>query len=229
MTAFGDWFVATSKGLGYKGDADVARALGVSPSTVGRWRRGSRPSVQELVTISRVFNVHLEALLVLAGLVERDEVGRAEPPPPPKSFSAAERMIENAPIEEGSKEVLRTYWTRRMAEEHNRLELLLEMTVGPADNDSFARYVHRGEVSDPVLRDINKIVEGSLHADVLRVLTYALARNFRDPKRSRQASLRAAAERRARTYGCDDVFSSIGIDEERERETRGQHRANPPS
>lgn len=128
MTAngFGEWLTAMTRGLGFRQDAQIARALNVSPSTVGRWRRGSRPSVQELVTISRAFGVGLEPLLVISGLVERSELSNGQPPKPPQPVSVATRHILDAPIGDAAKTRLFDFWEARMDEEHERLYQLID-------------------------------------------------------------------------------------------------------
>ncbi|WP_168221167.1 transcriptional regulator [Actinomadura sp. WMMA1423] len=112
-----------SRALGYAREADLARALDLPQSTVSRWRKGSRPSVEHLVRVSQLLKTQLEPLLVLAGHVD-PAVGaniRSTPPEPPEHRTETVRRIEEADLSEDMKETLRRYWDRRLIEERARV------------------------------------------------------------------------------------------------------------
>lgn len=57
--------------------AELARAAGLDPSVVARWRKGSEPSIENLRRIGRVLGVPLLELMVRARLVTAEEAGGA--------------------------------------------------------------------------------------------------------------------------------------------------------
>lgn len=133
--SFARWLTDMSRALGYAREADLARALGLPQSTVLRWRKGSRPSVEHLVRVSRVLKTELEPLLVLSGHVDAD-LGvdvRARPPEPPSPRTETVRRIEEADLPEEMKEVLRQYWDKRLQEERARVYRFIDQFSDPLD------------------------------------------------------------------------------------------------
>ncbi|TDC52865.1 transcriptional regulator [Actinomadura sp. KC345] len=133
--SFARWLADMSRALGYPREADLARALGLPQSTVSRWRKGSRPSVEHLVRLSRVLKTELEPLLVLSGHVDAD-IGidvLSRPPEPPSSRTETVRRIEEADLPEDMKEILRQYWDRRLAEERGRVYRFITQFSSPED------------------------------------------------------------------------------------------------
>lgn len=120
MSEFTDWLDTTVRALGYRNDADFARALGVDQSVVSRWRTGSQPSVGHLGTIGRVLGIALEPLLVLSGYCEPSAVRNAGAP-----ITAAQRTIDAADLDKQTKQRLREYWASRMDEEHRQLSVVI--------------------------------------------------------------------------------------------------------
>lgn len=122
-TPFARWLAGMSRALGYTREADLARALELPQSTVMRWRKGSRPSVEHLVRVSRVLKTQLEPLLVISGHVEPGlgfEFGD-QPPEPPSPRTETVRRIEEAELPEDMKMILRQYWDKRLTEERARV------------------------------------------------------------------------------------------------------------
>ncbi|NUR90784.1 MAG: helix-turn-helix transcriptional regulator [Nonomuraea sp.] len=126
---FWDWLSRTATGLGYQSDAALARALNVSPSTVLRWRQGSRPTIRHLLNISDVMGVRLEPLLVLSGHAPANAIGDAEPPPPPESVTPTERIIMNAALDEHLQAIMTRYWQYRIEEERRRVHKLINLLM----------------------------------------------------------------------------------------------------
>ena len=56
----------------FPSDNALARAAGVSGSTVWRWRRGARPDAAALLKLSAVTGTRLDILLKLAGYQPED-------------------------------------------------------------------------------------------------------------------------------------------------------------
>jgi transcriptional regulator with XRE-family HTH domain len=116
MSEFTDWLDTTVRALGYRNDAELARALDVDQSVVSRWRTGSQPNVSHLGKIGQILGIALEPLLVLSGHCEPSMVRN-----PNMLITAAERTIDAADLDKKTKQQLRDYWTSRMDEEHERL------------------------------------------------------------------------------------------------------------
>lgn len=130
--SFPRWLADMSRALGYAREADLARALGLPQSTVSRWRKGSRPSVEHLVRLSRVLKTELEPLLVLSGHVDAD-IGvdvLARPPEPPSPRTETVRRIEEADMPEAMRAVLRYYWDKRLQEERARVYRFIDQFSG---------------------------------------------------------------------------------------------------
>lgn len=135
--SFPRWLADMSRALGYAREADLARALGLPQSTVSRWRKGSRPSVEHLVRLSRVLKTELEPLLVLSGHVDAD-IGvdvLARPPEPPSPRTETVRRIEEADLSEEMKVILRQYWDKRLVEERGRVYRFIDMFSDPNEAD----------------------------------------------------------------------------------------------
>ncbi|MFE1104117.1 helix-turn-helix domain-containing protein [Nocardiopsis alba] len=113
---FAEWLISTGRALGYTTNTSLAKALGVPQPTVSRWKSGSKPSVEHLVKISELFGVELKTLLILSGHIQGDIVKEVHPP-----LNQAERMISDAQISAGQKQLIVEYWRNRMGEEHARL------------------------------------------------------------------------------------------------------------
>ncbi|WP_162641192.1 hypothetical protein [Streptosporangium sp. 'caverna'] len=158
--SFWDWLDPTSRGLGYTSEAALARALEISPTTVMRWRQGSKPNIRQLLTVSRVFGVKLEPLLVLAGLVPPEAVGNTDLPESPSSVTPIERAIIEADLDEHLREVLAYYWKERRLEELNRIERLIALLKETKIPLSEERYSG----------DIGRIFQTSLSTQVSKVI-----------------------------------------------------------
>lgn len=127
MTTFADWVSATAKGLGYRTDAQLAAAIGVTQSTVTRWRQGQQPQIKHLVELARLFKMKIDPLLAMSGHVPHDLLDATEPPGPPVTESV--RRILDAPLSEMQKHALQTYWNHRLDEERSRLSDLIDGIV----------------------------------------------------------------------------------------------------
>lgn len=157
---FWEWLSRTAVGLGYPTEAALARALDISPSTVFRWRTGSRPTIKHLLGISRTFGIKLEALLVLSGHAPADAVGDPKPPLPLEPVTPAERIILDADLDSHLEAIMQKYWESRILEERKRLEMLIELLMldpVPLADESFSR-----QLSD--------ILESRLPAHVSRAI-----------------------------------------------------------
>ncbi len=151
---------ATGHALGYSTSASLARALGIQQSTVSRWKKGTKPSVEHLVKISELFGVELKTLLILSGHMEGDVSPAALAAPP----TPADRIIEGIDAPEEYRAHLRMFWLAREREELERLELLAEgienayNMLGRRDRQSFQPWVETALATElplhvQVLRD----------------------------------------------------------------------------
>ncbi|XVQ85865.1 helix-turn-helix domain-containing protein [Microbispora siamensis] len=148
VTAFSNWLSQMSRAMGYPTDASLAEALGISPSTILRWRRGSRPSIGHLVSLSNVLGVRLEGLLALAGHVAPETLGaRTDLPEPPSAVTETVRRIRDSSLSDQSKDALTRYWEGRLAEERGRLYELIRIL----------EMAERGELD--VVDDLSKILK----------------------------------------------------------------------
>ncbi|MET9068528.1 helix-turn-helix domain-containing protein [Streptosporangium sandarakinum] len=183
-TRFSVWLTQMARAMGYPTDASLAEALGISPSTILRWRRGSKPSVTHLVRLSTTLGVRLEGLLALAGHVDPQVLGpKAELPEPPSSVTETVRRIRGSSMSEQSQEVLTRYWNSRLAEERGRAYELIRIIEG----------AERGELD--VVEDLAKILtltsqsQLSKHlVDLLREVTDILGTATARPRRGRRHS-----------------------------------------
>ncbi|WP_157254025.1 helix-turn-helix domain-containing protein [Nonomuraea typhae] len=157
---FWDWFSKTAKGLGYRTEAALARALQTSPSTVLRWRKGTRPTIPHLLKISSLFGVRLESLLVLSGHVPADLVQDSRVPEPPGHVTPTERIIRESDLDERMAELMNSYWASRIDEERKRVQRLIELLMSDAVPLS----------SDQFSEEVGSILESRLSAHVTRVI-----------------------------------------------------------
>lgn len=67
------WLAAMMPVFGINQDKDLAAKLSVPQSTVHRWRRGARPTVQNLADLGRLFGTRLETLLVIGGHLDGEQ------------------------------------------------------------------------------------------------------------------------------------------------------------
>lgn len=76
MSGFSEW-VKQQLELRHEQDvADAARALGIRPSELGRWLSAKRPPTQDTIrTACRIFDVHVQEVLVAAGYMTPEESG----------------------------------------------------------------------------------------------------------------------------------------------------------
>lgn len=130
---FATWLASMSVALGYPREADLARALDLPQSTVSRWRKGSRPSVEHLWRLGRLLKTDLEPLLVLAGHIPGNTGVDpfAAPPSPPSATTETVRRIKDADMPERMKDVVFAYWERRLAEERSRVYAFISEFSGP--------------------------------------------------------------------------------------------------
>ncbi|WP_165781087.1 helix-turn-helix domain-containing protein [Streptosporangium minutum] len=124
-TPFADWVTTTGRGLGYQTDAQLAAAIGVQQSTVTRWRSGSQPSIKHLVSLAEVFGMKISPLLAMSGHVPPELLNEAEAPTPPVTETV--RRIQESPLSERQKAHLFDYWSRRLADERERLWQIMEL------------------------------------------------------------------------------------------------------
>lgn len=97
MSGFSEW-VKHQLELRQETDvADAARALGIRPSELGRWLSAKRPPTQDTIrTACRVFDVHVQEILVAAGYMTPDESGLDDKPISPSSLSTQDLLDELA-------------------------------------------------------------------------------------------------------------------------------------
>lgn len=63
MTLFYQRFVNARKRSGFKRDSDFARASAISPATISKWKKGTRPDIDSLVDICNLCNCDIDYLL----------------------------------------------------------------------------------------------------------------------------------------------------------------------
>ncbi|MBB4699328.1 helix-turn-helix transcriptional regulator [Sphaerisporangium siamense] len=124
---FWSWLHTHAGGLGYRSEARLARALDVSPTTVMRWKRGAKPSIDQLLKIGEVLGVKLEPLLVLSGLVPAEALGNPDMPVSPSPVTPGERLIIGSGLDQHLQDLLQKYWKSRLSEERSRVEKLIDM------------------------------------------------------------------------------------------------------
>ncbi|WP_251011534.1 helix-turn-helix domain-containing protein [Rhodococcus erythropolis] len=97
MSGFSEW-VKHQLELRQKIDvADAARALGIRPSELGRWLSAKRPPTQDTIrTACRVFDVHVQEILVAAGYMTPEESGLDDKPISLSALSTKELADELA-------------------------------------------------------------------------------------------------------------------------------------
>lgn len=72
------WLTGQMRACGFGSDEALAHAIGVSNTTVHRWRKGSHPEVTQLRQLVEPLRTDLRTLLVVSGtLTEREIGGRA--------------------------------------------------------------------------------------------------------------------------------------------------------
>ncbi|GAA2891251.1 hypothetical protein GCM10010517_55560 [Streptosporangium fragile] len=183
-THFSVWLTQMARAMGYPTDASLAEALDISPSTILRWHRGSKPSVAHLVRLSTTLGVRLEGLLALAGHVDPQILGpKAELPEPPSPVTETVRRIRDSSMTARSQEILTRYWNSRLAEERSRTYELIRIVEG----------AERGELD--VVEDLAKILaltsqsQLSKHlVDLLREVTDTLGATTARSRRGRRRS-----------------------------------------
>ncbi|MER7127826.1 helix-turn-helix domain-containing protein [Streptosporangium saharense] len=135
--SFSIWLSQMARARGYPTDASLAEALRISPSTILRWRRGSKPSVTHLLSLSTTLGVHLEGLLVLAGHADAEALNaKPDLPSPPSAITETVRRIRNSSLSVHSKEALDRYWQARLNEERGRLYELIRMLEGAEQGET---------------------------------------------------------------------------------------------
>ncbi|GGT38553.1 helix-turn-helix domain-containing protein [Nonomuraea spiralis] len=146
-TQFSVWLTQMSRAMGYPTDASLAEALEISPSTILRWRRGSKPSITHLVSLSEVLGVQLVGLLALTGHADPDILGsRAKLPEPPSPITETVRRIRSSALSDHVRGALARYWDGRLAEERHRVYELIRVLEG----------AERGEID--VIDDLLKVL-----------------------------------------------------------------------
>lgn len=157
--------------MGYPTDASLAEALEISPSTILRWRRGSRPSVEHLAKLSSILGVRLEGLLALAGHVSPGVFdANADLPEPPSPITETVRRITDSPLSDASKDALIKYWNERLAEERALVYELIRILDGAErgavdvvdDLATILRLASQPELSSHLV-ELLKRVTGILH------------------------------------------------------------------
>lgn len=185
---FVSWLDGMARAYGYARDADVARGLGLPQSTVSRWRRGARPSVEHLMKIAKTFRTDLVSLLALTGHVGPDFVHDTELPERPPQ-DPGERVIQEAELPDEAKEAFSRFWRSRLDEEKQRLETLLSTVVAWADASPNERERLALRVFD--------LTQSHLRDDVLTCLT-EIARPETEDEHGREEGQEAANSRKSR-------------------------------
>ena len=155
---FGSWLTTMATALGYPRDSDLACALHIPQSTIHRWKRGSRPTVEHLARVSRLFHTDLEVLLVLAGHMPPGQAFAA--PRPPEARTLTQRRIDEAGLPPEVAEALRGYLAARYVEEDRRVQMLLH---GGTDLAAYYRTSLAHDVTAVVFACGNPLAELGLH------------------------------------------------------------------
>lgn len=98
------WMEWLREAAGWVSDREIARRVGVSPSSVGRWA-DTPPKVENVVTIARTFGAPVSEALVAAGYVSRDELHTPQAIRNLGAFTSREllaelnRRIDDTPIQ----------------------------------------------------------------------------------------------------------------------------------
>ncbi|MGW4958205.1 helix-turn-helix domain-containing protein [Nonomuraea sp. NPDC004186] len=177
-----------ARAMGYPTDASLAEALEISPSTILRWRRGSRPSVEHLARLSNTLGVRLEGLLALAGHVSPSVFdAKADLPEPPSPITETVRRITDSPLSDASKDALIKYWNERLTEERALVYELIRILAG----------AERGEVDvvDDLAAVLRLAAQPELSSHLVELLRRVTGVLHRPKPRSRP---RRAAENEVR-------------------------------
>lgn len=95
-TTFGEWFERLML-QSFANREQFGRAVGVDPTTIGRWIRGEKePSLTHLRSVAPHLGVRLADLMVKLGMATREELGTVgSPPAPGPPLTRAERTIRS--------------------------------------------------------------------------------------------------------------------------------------
>ncbi len=94
---FGEYLERAMTRSGFKNNAALARATGISESTIGRWQRGEKePSIPNLRALCAVLDVRLGELIVACGLATREELGLTGPATEPPVLPAELQVVVTA-------------------------------------------------------------------------------------------------------------------------------------
>ena len=109
-TPFGIYLELLMERTGYNTPAALARATGITDTTIGRWIKGEKlPTIPNLRAVAPVLKVRLGDMMVQAGLATAAELGQTVAPPPPLPPVVRDiltRLGPNSPLNERQKQRL---------------------------------------------------------------------------------------------------------------------------
>ncbi|MGW0587479.1 helix-turn-helix domain-containing protein [Streptosporangium sp. NPDC002607] len=186
-TQFTDWVTATSRGLGYKTDAQLAAAIGVQQSTITRWRtEGSQPQIKHLVALARVFGMKIGPLLAMSGHVPPELLNDAELPAP--AVTETVRRIQDSSLNDRQKKHLLDYWERRLTDERERLWKVMDLT------EEAERATSRKIVSDKFQQALFALTSSNLNAHIFTLLSNLFTLDVSPKRRATRGRTRETAE-----------------------------------
>lgn len=173
---FVEWLNNVSLAAGYSSTTALAQRLGVSQSTVSRWKtRSARPGIDHLVKLSKLFKVELTALLVIADYIDPEaaDVTPESYYPEPSTRDTAVSAGVLAELEGDQSEAIYRFWNRRLQEEETRLQEALEMTRGVAQFGADPAVIRRHWprlLSTDLSKHVSDLIFGILSTAVPNVL-----------------------------------------------------------
>lgn len=106
------WFEAAKKAAGIVLDSDVAKAAGLSHTTISAWRHGKqRPSIWPLSAIARVLKTKARVAWAQAGLLTEDDLREAMTPEELDGLD----LIEASPLSRDAKDKLKAIHLAQVA------------------------------------------------------------------------------------------------------------------
>jgi transcriptional regulator with XRE-family HTH domain len=134
-TPFGIYIELLMERAGYNTPAALARATGITDTTISRWLQGKKtPTISNLRALAPVLDIRLGDLMIQAGLVTAAEVGQAgaaPPPLPPVVREILRRLGPKSPLTEGQKLAMQNYLFGQLEEFDSILAgLLADVAAG---------------------------------------------------------------------------------------------------
>lgn len=126
---FGSWLSARMTECGWDSDLALANIIGISDSTISRWRRGlAGPRLEELRKLAEPLDTALLELAVRAGHLTPDELGID-----PADFAVAPTLhvIVESGLNEATKQALLADWRRSVQQVHARYERIVRVLEDP--------------------------------------------------------------------------------------------------